>query len=215
MGIGLIFDLDGTLLDTLEDLTDATNYALGVCGFPPRTPRQIRAAVGNGARNQIRRSLPEGAGEEIIDQVLAVYLPHYKAHCQDKTRPYPGILESLEQLQASFPLAIVSNKPDDAAKALAQRYFPGLIALGETPGCPRKPAPDMVHRAMAAMGVEKCIYVGDSEVDVLTARNAGVECLSVLWGFRDREILEQAGAAHYCGDPHRMADALMEIAKAM
>ncbi len=215
MKIGMIFDLDGTLLDSLADLTDSTNYALGVCGFPPRTAMEVRSFVGNGARTLIRLALSEGTDPQWIDKVLEAYQPHYKAHCYDKTAPFPGILSALERLKGKYALAIVSNKPDAATKALAQQYFPGLYALGETPDCPRKPAPDMVHRAMAAMGVEKCIYVGDSEVDVLTARNAGVECLSVLWGFRNRDCLEQAGADHFCLDARELFDDLNRIAASM
>ncbi len=212
MKIGILFDLDGTLLDSIQDLTDSTNYALGCFGFPPRTNAQVRAAIGNGARTLIRMSLPDGTDPAVIDQVLAAYQPHYKAHCRDKTQPYPGILPALEQLREKYALAIVSNKPDAAAKALGAQYFPGLPALGETPDCPRKPAPDMVYRAMEALGVEKCIYVGDSEVDVLTAKNAGVPCLIVTEGFRDRKVLEDAGAQYLCEAAGQMADVLDYIA---
>lgn len=195
---GVIFDLDGTLLDTLEDLLDATNYALTTCGYPERTLAQLRRFVGNGAYNQIRLSLPEEAAEEEIQQVLTIYKPYYTAHCQIKTRPYTGIPEALAQLGEKYPLAIVSNKPDAAVKALCAQYFPGIYALGENADCPRKPAPDMVHKAMEAIGADRCIYVGDSEVDILTAKNAGVPCLSVLWGFRDRCDLMNAGGSETC-----------------
>ncbi len=193
---GILFDLDGTLLDTLEDLLDATNYALCLHGYPPRTLTELRRFVGNGAYNQMRLSVPEGASPEIIRQVLDTYKPYYTAHCQIKTRPYEGIPEVLAQLCRQYPVAIVSNKPDAAVKELCREYFPGIYALGESPDCPRKPAADMVHKAMAAIGVERCIYVGDSEVDILTAKNAGVPCISVLWGFRDRE--DMPGADCYC-----------------
>lgn len=195
---GIIFDLDGTLLDTLEDLLDATNYALDIHGFPPITLPQLRRFVGNGARNQVRLSVPEGTDEETVDAVLNTYKPYYTAHCQNKTAPYPGIMEALAVLKEKYPLAIVSNKPDTAVKALCADFFPGIYSLGETPDCPRKPAGDMVHKAMAAIGVDRCIYVGDSEVDVLTAKNAGAKCLSVLWGFRDKEDMEAVGAADFC-----------------
>ena len=137
---GILFDLDGTLLNTLEDLTDATNYALGQFGYPVRTLAQVRRAIGNGAANQIRKSLPEGTDEEIVQQVLAVNKPYYTTHCQIKTKPYEGILEALKILKEKYPLAIVSNKPDSAVKALCADYFPGIFALGECPDCPRKPA---------------------------------------------------------------------------
>lgn len=211
METGILFDLDGTLLDTLEDLLDATNYALTSCGYPPRTLAQLRRFVGNGAANQIRLALPEGASQAEIDHVLAVYKPYYTAHCQHKTQPYPGIPQVLAQLGQRYPIAIVSNKPDGAVKALCRQYFPGIFTLGETPDCPRKPAPDMVHRAMDAIGVQQAIYVGDSEVDVDTAKNAGLPCLSVLWGFRDREDLEQAGAQYFCQTVSQLPDCLAQI----
>lgn len=198
MKTGILFDLDGTLLNTLEDLLDATNHALRTHGYPERTLPELRRFVGNGAENQIRLSLPAGSTPEEVQRVLATYKPYYTAHCQIKTRPYDGILEALSKLGEKYPLAIVSNKPDAAVKALCADYFPGIYALGETTGCPRKPAADMVFKAMKAIGAEKCIYVGDSEVDVLTAKNAGVPCVSVLWGFRDREDMEKAGGQIFC-----------------
>ena len=211
MKTGILFDLDGTLLDTLEDLTDATNYALAQLGFPPRTKEEIRSFVGNGAWNQIRLSAPEGTDEQTLQQLLDTYKPYYAAHCQNKTRPYTGIPEVLAAVATKYPTAIVSNKPDIAVKPLCAQYFPGIFALGEKAGCPRKPAPDMVHRAMEAIGVDRCIYVGDSEVDVLTAKNAGVPCISVLWGFRDREEIEAAGGRHFCEDPSRLPEIIEEM----
>ncbi len=208
---GILFDLDGTLLDTLEDLLDATNYAMAQYGCPGRTLPEMRRFVGNGAENQIRLSLPEGSSPEMVQKVLAAYKPYYTAHCQEKTRPYAGILEALDKLKEKYPIAIVSNKPDAAVKALCADYFPGYYSLGEVPGTPRKPAPDMVYKAMEAIGAESCIYVGDSEVDVITAKNAGAKCLSVLWGFRDREDMEAVGAAYFCEDPHRMAETIEEL----
>ena len=197
MKTGILFDLDGTLLDTLKDLTDATNYALAKFGFPPRTVEEVRRFVGNGAENQIRLSLPDDNKQD-LQKVLAAYKPYYTAHCQIKTKPYDGILPALKSLGEKYPIAIVSNKPDAAVKALCADYFPGIYALGEAAGCPRKPAADMVFKAMEAIGVERCIYVGDSEVDVLTAQNAGMPCVCVLWGFRDKEDLEAAGCSICC-----------------
>ena len=208
---GILFDLDGTLLDTLEDLTDATNYALREFGFPERTIAQVRLAIGNGAANQIRRSLPEGTPEEIVQQVLSAYKPYYTAHCQIKTKPYSGIMQTLAVLKEKYPVAIVSNKPDAAVKALCADYFPGIYALGETPDCPRKPAADMVFRGMSAIGADRCVYVGDSEVDVLTAKNAGVPCLSVLWGFRNRQELTEAGAEAFCEHTEELIAKIEEI----
>ena len=215
MKTGILFDLDGTLLDTLEDLLDATNYALRTCGYPERTLPEMRRFVGNGAENQIRLSLPEGSSPETVQKVLAIYKPYYTAHCRTKTKPYDGVMEALAQLEQDYAIAIVSNKPDSAVKALCADYFPGIYALGEAAGCPRKPAPDMVYKAMAAIGAERCIYVGDSEVDVITAKNAGVPCVSVLWGFRDREDMEAVGAEIYCERPGDLAQDIACAAKSI
>ncbi len=208
MKTGILFDLDGTLLDTLEDLLDATNYALRAQGYPERSLKEVRSFVGNGAYNQMRLSAPEGTSPAEVQALLDTYKPWYTAHCQIKTRPYAGIGEALAELKERYPIAIVSNKPDTAVKALCAEHFPGIYALGEAPDCPRKPAPEMVYKAMAAIGVENCIYVGDSEVDVLTAKNAGVKCLTVLWGFRDKDVLAEAGAEYFCDAPNRLPDAL-------
>ena len=208
---GILFDLDGTLLDTLDDLLDATNYALAVHGYPPRSKAEMRRFVGNGALNQIRLSVPENCMPEKIQYVLDTYKPYYTAHCREKTAPYPGVLEALAILKEKYPIAIVSNKPDAAVKALCADFFPGIYALGEMPDCPRKPAPDMVYKAMAAIGADGCIYVGDSEVDVITANNAGVPCLSVLWGFRDREDMEAAGAVYFCENTSALLEKIEEL----
>ena len=207
---GILFDLDGTLLDTLEDLLDATNYALEAHGFPKRTLPELRSFVGNGAYNQIRLSLGEGK-EDFVQPVLDTYKPYYTAHCRIKTRPYAGVKAALAMLQEKYPIAIVSNKPDSAVKTLCADFFPGIYALGETADCPRKPAPDMVYRAMEDLGVDRCVYVGDSEVDVLTANHAGVPCLTVLWGFRDRPELEAAGAEHFCESSGELIEKLEEL----
>ena len=210
MKTGILFDLDGTLLDTLEDLLDATNVALKQFGCPARTIAELRTFVGNGARNQIRLSLPGKADDPDLDVVLAFYKEYYSGHCQNKTAPYPGVMEALAEL-GEFPMAIVSNKPDAAVKTLCAHYFPGIYALGEAPDCPRKPAPDMVYKAMREIGVEKCIYVGDSEVDIRTAKNAGVPCVSVLWGFRDREVLEGEGGQHFCQTAGELVALIREL----
>ncbi len=211
MKTGILFDLDGTLLDTLEDLLDATNYALRVHGFPERTLPELRRFVGNGALNQIRLSVPAGTEPETIQRVLDTYKPYYAAYCQNKTRPYAGIPEALAALAQTYPIAIVSNKPDMAVKPLCARYFPGIFALGETAGVARKPEPDMVWTAMKAIGVDCCVYVGDSEVDILTAKNAGVPCISVTWGFRDRDDLKEAGAITLCHEPKDLIEKICEI----
>lgn len=208
MKTGILFDLDGTLLDTLDDLTDATNHILHQFGYPQRSREEIRRFVGNGARRQLEQSAPEGAD---IDRMLSEYQIYYAANCQNKTGPYAGIPELLDRLAGQYALAIVTNKPDRAVKPLCSKWFPGLFAMGEHSGCPRKPAPDMVWETMKAIGVDRCVYVGDSEVDVLTARNAGVPCLSVLWGFRDRETIAAAGGEYFCSTPEELPDVLQRI----
>ena len=207
----ILFDLDGTLLNTLDDLADAVNATLAHFGCPPRTVEEVRCFVGNGAERLIRLALPGKADDPDALQVLSWFKDYYGAHAQIKTRPYEGILQALETVAAEYPVAIVSNKPDGAVKLLCKQYFGDVYALGESSLCPRKPAPDMVHRAMEAIGAETCIYVGDSEVDVLTAKNAGVPCLSVLWGFRDRQTLLNAGATHFCETPADLLHCLKDM----
>ena len=206
MSIGFLFDLDGTLLNTLEDLADGTNHALASFGYPRRTLEEVRRFVGNGAANLIAQAVPTGRDPA---PVLKAFQAYYPTHCRIKTAPYPGVLEALAELREKYPIAIVSNKPDAAVKPLCAHYFPGIFALCETAGCPRKPDPAMVRKAMEAIGVTDCVYVGDSEVDVLTAKNAGVPCLSVLWGFRDRE---QIGGSRYCETVDRLVPMLEEMA---
>ena len=208
MKTGILWDLDGTLLDTLADLTDALNYAMTQFGYPHRTMEDVRRFIGNGAHRLIALSVPEGAD---VDAVLQVYKTYYDAHCQIKTKPYDGIPEALAVLGEKYPMAVVSNKPDSAVKPLCAQYFPGIFARGESADCPRKPAPDMLLKTMEAIGVDRCIYVGDSEVDVLTARNAGVPVLSVLWGFRDRKEIEAEGGQHFCDVPAMLVGKLEEM----
>ena len=207
----ILFDLDGTLLNTLEDLTDATNATLCHFGCPQRSMEEVRSFVGNGAERLIRLALPGKDNDPEVSEVLSWYKDFYAAHSQIKTRPYDGILEALQAVKEAFPVAVVSNKPDNATKLLCKQYFGDVFALGESSLCPRKPAPDMVRQAMAAIGADSCIYVGDSEVDVLTAKNAGVPCLSVLWGFRDRDTLLEAGAEHFCENPADLLKTLKEM----
>ena len=213
MKLGILFDLDGTLLSTLEDLTDAVNYTMRYYECPEHTIEEVRTFVGYGAENLIRYSLPGKDTDPSVADVLATYQAYYATHSRMKTCPYDGVLEALCAIGKEFPIAIVSNKPDIATKPLCKEYFgPHISALGESASCPRKPAPDMLYQAMKDIGVDKCIYVGDSEVDVQTARNAGVPCLSVLWGFRDKACLAEHGATHFCDHPSKMLDCLKEIA---
>ena len=185
MKTAILFDLDGTLLDTLEDLHDAVNHTLVQFDYPRRTLEEVRQFVGNGAGRLIALAVPEGADPV---PVLAAFQEYYRDHCQIKTGPYPGIMDALRVLGVSYPLAIVSNKPDAAVKTLCAELFPGIFARGEDVDCPRKPDPAMVFKAMEAIGAERCIYVGDSEVDIATAHNAGVPCVSVTWGFRTMAV---------------------------
>lgn len=211
MKTGVIFDLDGTLLDTLDDLADAVNHTMEVYGYPKHSLSYVRSIVGNGVRNLVMLALPEDQ-QHRTDEILPHYREYYNAHSQDKTRPYAGIVEALQALSRDYAVAVVSNKPDGMVKALCREFFGDIYALGEDPSLPRKPAPDMIYKAMRDMGVERCIYVGDSDVDIKTARNAGVPCLSVLWGFRDRDVLEQVGGKYFCEDPKQLAEAIEAIA---
>ena len=208
MRTGILFDLDGTLLDTLEDLHDAVNHVMRQFHYPERTLEEVRLFVGNGARRLMDQAVPEGVDGKAA---FEAFQPWYREHCQIKTRPYDGISEALEILKKKYPIAIVSNKPDAAVKVLCADYFPGIYARGESTDCPRKPAPDMVNKAMAEIGVDSCVYVGDSEVDVITAQNAGVPCLSVLWGFRDRADMEAVGGKNFCEDTYKLAETLEEM----
>lgn len=210
----VLFDLDGTLLDTLEDILDAANHTLREMGYPERTLAEMRRFVGNGAEMQMRRALGEGADEKTVRRALALYKPYYAVHCQIKTKPYAGVLALLEQLkEEKRRIAVVSNKPDEAVRPLAAQHFGALVdtAMGETAQRRRKPAPDMVNDAIAALGADKrrAVYVGDSEVDIETAKNAGIACISVCWGFRDREQLEAAGASEIAADARELR-ALLE-----
>ena len=207
--IGILFDLDGTLMDTIQDLTDSVNFALSQFDLPLRKNWQTRKVLGNGAKSLITQSMPGREDDPPVDEVLAVFKAHYAEHSQDKTRPYDGITEVVEKLSQDYPVAIVSNKPDFAVKSLCDEFFPGIYARGERPDCPRKPAPDMLLRTMEELGVEGCVYVGDSEVDVTTARNAGFPCVTVLWGFRDEPELRQAGADWLCARVSDLYDMLM------
>lgn len=198
---GIIFDLDGTLLDTLQDLTDAVNYTLRYYGCPERTIDEVKGFIGTGAKNLIRKALPGKDSDPDLDTALATFQAYYATHARIKTRPFDGILEALAEIGAKYPIAIVSNKPDIAVKPLCAEFFGShIFALGETADIPRKPAPDMVYKAMEAIGVDRCIYVGDSEPDVEVAKKVGCKALSVLWGFRDEACLRSVGAEYFCRD---------------
>lgn len=198
----VIFDLDGTLLDTLDDLRDALNYTLHAFGYPQRTLDEVRRFVGNGIPNLIERATSPDAP---IQEMLDVFLPYYQRHNMDKTRPYAGVSEMLDRLKEQGRLmAIVTNKVHAASQALCGRFFPQVdVVVGSQPGLPNKPAPDMVRAAMERLGVgpAETVYVGDSEVDLATARNTGLDCVCVTWGFRDREELERQGGTVFVASP--------------
>ena len=203
-----IFDLDCTLLDTIGDLAASVNYALRTHGMPEHSLDDVRRFVGNGVRKLMERAVPDGADNPRFDAAFATFRQHYMAHSLDTTRPYEGIPETLAALKArGCHLAVVSNKMMAATQELCHYFFPDTIevAIGEdeAAGIRRKPAPDTVFAALKALGVgkEDAAYVGDSDVDIQTARNAGLPCISVLWGFRDRDFLISHGAQTFIIHP--------------
>ena len=194
-----IFDLDGTILNTLEDLADSTNYALKTCGYPERTMNEVRQFVGNGIRKLMERAVPEGTPVEEIDRVHETFTAHYKVHCADKTRPYDGIMELLQNLKKDgCKLAVVSNKADYGVQELCKQYFDGIFdfAVGEREGIRKKPAPDSVNEVLKTLGCsrDRAVYIGDSDVDIQTAANAQMDHIIVEWGFRDVPFLIAKGA---------------------
>jgi len=207
----VIFDLDGTLLDTLGDLAASVNHALASFSYAPRTLDEVRSFVGNGVRTLNARSLPGGFDNPDYEAVFAAFQAHYASHCRDTTCPYPHIMELVQALKAKgVKLAIVSNKSDPEVKKLNDEFFEGqfLSAIGERPDVQRKPAPDSLLQTMKDLGCEpaRSVYVGDSEVDVMTARNAGVDCIAVTWGFRSPEQLQEAGASVLIDSPMELLE---------
>lgn len=194
-----IFDMDGTILDTLEDLYNAANYALHKNGLPLRTKDEVRFFVGNGIRKLIERAVPAGTSKDIEDKVYETFMSYYPEHCADSTCEYAGITECIKSLKRKgIKTAVVSNKADPAVQILAEQYFSGLfdISIGEKPGINKKPAPDSVNAVLDKLNIakENAIYIGDSDVDIDTAKNAGIECIGVSWGFRGEEFLREHGA---------------------
>lgn len=195
-----VFDLDGTLLDTLGDLHSSVNFALASSGFPLRSKQEVRGFIGNGVVKLMERSTPEGTDEEAQKQALSVFREHYLSHMSDTTVPFQGVRELLCHLrERGVKIAVVSNKLHSAVKELCASYFPGLIdmAVGVSEEGERKPSPVNVLRVMKAFAADpgQSIYIGDSEVDVQTAKNASIDCIGVTWGFRDRRELQAAGCA--------------------
>ena len=206
-----VFDLDGTLLDTLGDLAASTNYALRTHGMPEHSLDDVRRFVGNGVRVLMERAVPQGAENPQFEAAFQTFRTHYMQHSLDTTKPYDGILETLEALKAEgCRLAVVSNKMMAATQELCRHFFRDTIevAIGEheAQGIRKKPAPDTVNEAFRQLGVgkERAVYVGDSDVDILTARNSGLPCISVLWGFRDRDFLIKHGAETFISAPSEL-----------
>lgn len=209
----ILFDLDGTLLDTLEDLADAVNHILERHRCPQRTLDEVRLFVGNGLGMLMRRALPAQYSQMVSDLLAEELRTYYTAHSRIKTEAYPGMRELLEELHtAGAKVAVVSNKADEAVEELCRCYFPGLVdaAVGETPGRRPKPAPDAVDLALERLGANRdgAVYVGDSQVDLDTARTAGLPCIAVTWGFRARQDLVKAGAETLADTPAQLLELL-------
>lgn len=207
----VIFDMDGTILNTLEDLKNATNYSLRQFGMPERSLEEVRMFVGNGIRKLVERAVPAGTSGEKIDQILDVFLEYYEIHSADNTSPYPGILELVEKLKKSgIKTAVSTNKADVPAQELGREYFNGIFDLivGQQDGLKVKPAPDSVNKILSILDIQKkdAIYIGDSDVDVQTAKNSGLDFIGVSWGFRGREFLEKNGAKNIVDNANEILD---------
>lgn len=200
-----IFDLDGTLLDTLQDLASSVNYALRQHHMPEHSIDDVRRFVGNGVRRLMERAIPEGAANPAFEAAFATFRKYYMEHSLDTTRPYDGIPELIHELKKrGCRMAVVSNKMMAATQELVHHFFPEIeVAIGEdeAAGIRKKPAPDTVFAAMKQLGEGSAVYVGDSDVDLATARNSGLPCISVLWGFRDRDFLLAHGATTFVEQP--------------
>ena len=209
----VIFDLDGTLLNTLCDLTDAVNWALEKYNLPQRSMDEVRSFVGNGLRNLMQQAVPGGEDNPVFESLFEMFREYYKTHCNIKTKPYEGIMELLEALKVrNIKMAIVSNKIDSGVKELNAIHFSEYVkvAIGEREGIGRKPEPDSVLEALRLLEVDvaHAVYVGDSDVDIQTAKNAGVRCISVSWGFRDEAFLTENGAEVIVNGPIELLEYL-------
>ncbi len=207
----VLFDLDGTLTDTLEDLKNSVNFALSHFGFPERSLEEIRAFVGNGVKRLVDLSVPDNTSKEVSAECLSVFKSHYKENSLVLTKPYNGIIPLLERLEKEgVKTAVITNKMHSAAVDIVNLFFDGLIGVtvGQIDGVAQKPQPDGIYYALEKLCVskEKAVYVGDSEVDCLTAKNAGIPCIGVSWGFRDRSVLEANGAAAVIDRPEDLFD---------
>lgn len=213
-----IFDMDGTILNTLQDLQNATNYALREHNFPERTYEEVRNFVGNGVQKLIERALPEGSSDETVQSVLASFKTYYKVHSTDTTAPYEGIPEAIKKLrEAGIKTAVVSNKPDFGVQDLVKDFFPNLFdaALGEKAGIAKKPAPDMVNSALDSLAVSKAdsVYIGDSDVDFMTAKNSGLSFIGCSWGFKGKSFLEKLGAGTIVDNAEQLVQEILKQEK--
>ena len=212
----IIFDLDGTLMNTLDDLCDSVNYVLDIKGYPKRSIIEIRNFVGNGIEVLIKRAVPANTSESDVRTCLEMFQEYYSKNMQNKTAPYEGIYELLAKLNTDgFKLAIVSNKYDLAVKKLNEQYFSAYIkvAVGEGNGLKPKPEPDLVYKALSDLEstIKESIYVGDSDVDVLTAKNSHLPCIGVTWGFRDRDLLARMGADYIVDDTTKLYEIISDL----
>ena len=210
----VIFDLDGTILDTLQDLANSVNHALRTHGYPERTLDEVRGFIGNGIRVLMRRSCPADISEAAQEEALATFRVHYDAHCKDFTGPYGGIHDLLAALkERGIRTAVVSNKIEPAVIVLCDEHFPGQFEymVGNRPDLAPKPSPDSVNEVIGKMGLDKqdIVYIGDTEVDIQTADNAGIDCIGVDWGFRDGDYLRDLGAKYIVNTPMEVLDIVL------
>ena len=210
-----IFDLDGTILNTIDDLSSSVNYALSKSNLPLRSIQEVQSFVGNGIRLLIERAVPHETPVSITDIVFSDFCDYYKLHCADKTKPYEGILEMLKNLKENnIKIAVVSNKADFAVQELCARYFDNIfdIVMGEKKGINKKPSPDEVNKVLEILNEDKknTVYIGDSEVDIQTSKNANVNCISVDWGFKSHQFLLQNGASKIVSNPKELLNEILK-----
>lgn len=214
MSTAVIFDLDGTLLYTLEDLYLSVNVMLEKFGYPLRTKDEVCSFIGNGVPKLVERSLPHGTNAREFESALAFFKEYYDMHCRDNTCAYDGVIDALSELKrGGYALGVVTNKVHSATEILCREHFGGLIdaAQGQLPELLPKPDPASIHLVMNALGTDRAIYVGDSEVDIESARNAGLPCISVTWGYKDKDFLIESGAQYIAENMQQMLDCIYEI----
>lgn len=207
----IIFDMDGTILNTLEDLKNSLNYVLQQAGYQTRTLEEVRTFVGNGIRKTIERALPSDIEEEKVDELFSLFMDYYAIHNTDNTKPYNGVIELLKELKhLGYKTAVVSNKQNSAVKSLCKKFFTGLfdVEIGEKENIAKKPEPDEVNEVLKILNIDrkKSIYIGDSEVDIQTAQNSKMKSIIVDWGFRDRKFLYEHGAEVIVSNPSEILD---------